>query len=263
MTTVSSASALAAVLAAAAVWLMLPTVPRARRGPTPGGGRSAAVAAASVGVGGLVVLLDGVTLGLGLILAGALAGGAWLLQRGRLRRAALERSDRVVEACEALAGELRAGQPPLIALRHAGDVWPELRPVVAAAELGADVPTAFRAVAVLPGAGGLDEVAAAWQVSAGSGGTLSVALGRVADSARRRRATEQLVASELASAQATARLVAVLPVAVLAVGSGLGGDPWEFLLGTPAGLVCLGSGLALGLAGLAWIERISASVVAR
>lgn len=212
-------------------------------------------------VGALLVLLEGTELALALIAAGGFAGAARLVVRSRARREALRRADGVVEICEALAGELGAGQPPVLALRRCVEVWPEIEPAATAAELGADVPRALRRLAARPGASGLAELAAAWQVSQTSGATMGVALGRVAGAARRRRATQLLVASELASAQATARLVALLPAGVLAMGSGLGGDPVAFLLTTPAGLACLASGLALALAGLSWIERISTSVV--
>lgn len=252
-----------------AVWLVLP---RRARIPEPSGreehgaGTGAsrhllAMVVLAVGAGVLLVLVEGTVLALGFVLSAALIGAWRMVERGRLRRLAQQRADCVVEVCEALAGELRAGQPPLAALRHCVEVWPALETVATAGELGADVPRSLRRLARLPGASGLTEVAGAWQVSQGSGGTMAPALSRVADASRRRRATRHLVASELGSAQATARLVAVLPVAVLAMGSGLGGDPWAFLLTTPPGICCLASGLLLAYAGLAWIERIAVAAV--
>lgn len=211
----------------------------------------------------LLVLVDGTTLALGLILLAAAAGAGRLAVRARGRRLAARREERVVEACELLAAELRSGQPPVLAVEHCAEAWPELAPVATAAGLGADVPTALRRVAGRPGAQGLVEVAAAWQVSQGSGAGLSVALGQVAASARETQGTRRLVAGELASAQATARTVAALPLVTLVMGAGIGGDPWTFLLRTPAGLAVLAAGLGLALLGLAWIERIAAAVAGR
>ena len=69
--------------------------------------------------------------------------------------------------------------------------------------------------------------------------------------------------SARAAAQATARLLAALPVGVLLLGNGLGGDPVGFLLDTPPGLVCLCAGLALEYAGLCWLAHIADQVTGR
>jgi tight adherence protein B len=213
------------------------------------------------GGGGLLVSADGTLLVLGLILLGASAAVARLLAAARRGALARQREDRVVEVCELLAGELRAGRPPVTAVEDCAGVWPDFEPVATAARLGADVPAALRRLAQAPGAAGLHELAAAWVVSQGSGAGLSVALGQVAASARESQATRRLVLSELSSAQATARLVAALPLVTLVMGSGIGGDPWGFLLESPPGIACLGLGLTLAFLGLAWIDRIATSVM--
>jgi tight adherence protein B len=94
-----------------------------------------------------------------------------------------------------------------------------------------------------------------------SGTGLAPALDRVCATVRADRATRRVVESELASARATARLIAALPVLVLLLGAGAGGGTWTFLTGTPVGWVCLLGGLLLGLLGLWWIEHIAAGVV--
>ena len=75
--------------------------------------------------------------------------------------------------------------------------------------------------------------------------------------------TARLVASELAAAHATARMLAVLPLGVLLLGTGIGGDPVGFLTGSTAGLVCFAVGLGLSFAGLLWLERIADGVLGR
>lgn len=227
---------------------------RVRAGPV-----SSGVLAVVTGV--VAATVDGTRLALALVVLASTAAVAVLARRAVHARAAERRRAQVVEVCEALVGELRAGQPPVAALEHCREVWPELDPVVMAARLGADVAAALRRLARTAGAEGLQEVAAAWQVSQRSGAGLATALGQVAATARARQSTRQLVRGELSSAQATARLVALLPVASLAMSAGIGGHPWHFLLATSVGLGCLGAGVLLVFLGLLWIDVIAAAVL--
>jgi len=191
--------------------------------------------------------------------AAGLAGTALWRQR-RARAEANRTTVRVLETCEQLAGELGIGQPPGPALARAAVAWPVLDPVARAAAVGADVPDAWREIAARPGAADLRHLAAAWQVSHRTGQGLAEAVDRVADRLRAGQATRRVVRGELASARATARLVAGLPVVALLMGSGAGGDPLGFLLGHPVGLACLAGGLGFGAAGLAWIEALARDV---
>jgi tight adherence protein B len=248
-------TAVAATSAALAVLLLLRPVPRTEplRGPRP-----LLLAAPALVLVALVVPRLGALV---LVLTGAALGGLGLWRRRRRRREASLVAGHVLETCELLAGELAAGRPPGAALDRAATAWPPLGPVAEAFRVGADVPSAFRALGDrLDGARDLRVVAGAWQVAHRTGQGLASAVERVADTLRAAAATRRLVEGELASARATARLVAGLPVHALLMGTGAGGDPWGFLLHSPAGLACLAGGLAFGLAGLWWIEAIAAEV---
>ncbi len=196
-----------------------------------------------------------------LILVMAAIPAATLVRRQRRTRAAALVSDRVLETAELLAAELSAGLSPGLALQHAAQSWPSLEPVAEAERLGADVPAAWRTLAELTsGAADLRLVGAGWDAAVRTGGGLAEATGRVATSIRANRASDRLIASELASARATSRLVAGLPVVALLMGTSEDSHPVEFLVSDPVGLACLAGGLAFGLAGLWWIEAIAAGV---
>lgn len=225
---------------------------------------------------GSVALVTAVVLGLvlgswlstqQLVLAGLLGavavGVGRLVQRRRAARSAERRSDRVLAVCETMASDLAAGQPPLRSLDRAAGEWPEFAPVAVAGHLGADVPAALRELSTRPGARQLRTLAATWQVAHDTGSGLAGAIGQAAESIRSDRRTVRLVAAELAAAHATARMLAALPVGVLLLGSGIGGDPVGFLTGSTAGLGCLALGLALSFAGLLWLERIADRVLGR
>lgn len=219
----------------------------------------------SVPVTGL--LCAGVALGLAqlldvsLLLAPPLATFAWalavLVERRRRNDAAQRRREQVVDSVEAMLGELGAGQPPGRALERGARLWPELAPASAAHRLGADVAAQLREVARLPGARALDQVAAAWELCAGSGASLADALEQVVVTVRADHEVLLAVAGELAAARATVRLVAVLPLVVLGMGGGIGVDPWAFLLGSTVGQLCLWAGVTLAVGGVMWLERIA------
>lgn len=245
----------AAALGAVAAWLFWrpaihPVAP----------GRSLLVGSMLVALPVAIVVLPPSSLALALVGVGAGAGVLFLQRRraGRLR--AQETGDQVQRFCAELSAELAAGLPVSSALDGVAARWPELGPVAAAARLGGSVPETMRDLAAGPGAGDLRLVAAAWHVAQRSGAGLALALQSVAGSLTERQRTRRLVASELASARATARLMALLPVLTLAMGSGAGGDPVAFLLSTTAGLLCLATGCLLALAGLWWIEAIASSI---
>jgi len=257
-------SLLAALAVALAVLLLWPAPePLAThdlRPPVVAGGLAVVVPAVVVVVVAVWVVLPAAASAPVVVLAPAAVAARMLWLRRQEAEAADARAARTVEVCDLLAAELAAGRAREAALDEAASAWPELRPVADACRLGGDVSVALRSTARLPGAHGLRLLAAAWAVSHRTGSGLAGSTRRVAHAVRREQATRRVVSGELASARATARLMAALPLLALLMGSGAGGDPWSFLFATAWGLACLAGGLALGLAGLWWIELIARGV---
>ncbi|MET9291649.1 type II secretion system F family protein [Streptomyces sp. NPDC003077] len=189
---------------------------------------------------------------------------AWRRLRVRERERGRERvAGAVIELCDAVAGELRAGRLPGQALGAGvtsgfGEAGAA---VLAAARFGGDVPRALRAAARLPGAEGLAGVAACWQVAVEGGAGLASGLERVASGLRAQRDQQDELRAQLAGPRATALMLALLPVGGLLLGSALGADPLRILLHTPAGWACLVVGGLLEAAGLAWTARIVAGAL--
>jgi tight adherence protein B len=207
--------------------------------------------------------LDARQFALAALLALTAAAVVRLARRRREARAADRRAEQVLAVCDAMASDLAAGQPPLASLDRAATEWPEFAPVAVAGQMGADVPSLLRDLALRPGAGELRTLAATWQVAHDTGSGLAAAISKAAESIRGDRRTARLVSSELAAAHATARMLAVLPVGVLLLGAGIGGDPVGFLTRSTGGLVCLAAGLGLCHVGLLWLERIADRVLRR
>lgn len=250
--------AVAAGAVAIGVLLGFPARPRIGVAPAGAGRRVAFGSLVATALG--VVLAGPLAAAPATIALGAALGVGALWRRRGARRAAVVTAERVAEVCDLLGAELAAGRPPGVALARAAREWPPLGPVAEAFALGADVPGALRTAARAPGAADLRLLGAAWEVAHRAGSGLAPAVEAVAEDLRAARTTRRVVDSELASARATARLVAVLPVPALLMGAGAGGDPWGFLLGTPVGLASLALGVGFAVAGLWWIESIAAGV---
>ena len=94
------------------------------------------------------------------------------------------------------------------------------------------------------------------ELSSQSGSSINEALRLVADKLVTRRNQEQLIATELASTKATVYVLAGLPIMGAGMGLMLGSDSISWLLGSPAGRVCLVLGIGLELVGWFWIKRL-------
>ena len=192
-----------------------------------------------------------------------------LVAAGRVRRsreASARRSDeraRAVEACGALAAELRAGRTPAEALAAAAEVaaGPCRAALLAAsgtARLGGDTAAALRPPEGTAVPEVLRALSACWAVCAASGSGLAAAVERLEEGLRADQAQRRAVDAELAGPRATAALLAVLPGAGLLLAAGLGANPLSVLLATPVGLLCLTGGLLLDGLGLWWTGRLVA-----
>lgn len=185
---------------------------------------------------------------------------ARLQARTRRRGQAERERARAVEACGVLAGELRAGRSTAAALAAAADVasGPTAAALRAASSLGGDVPAALAAAAPTSGVPDLLRgLAACWSVCGSTGSGLAAAVERLGEAERAAAEQRRAVEVELAGPRATARLLALLPLAGLLLAAGLGADPLGFLLGTPAGRACLLLGLGLEVLGLRWTARLA------
>ena len=94
------------------------------------------------------------------------------------------------------------------------------------------------------------------ELSSQSGSSINEALTLVGDKLMTRRYQEQLIATELASTKATVYVLAGLPIMGAGMGLMLGSDSISWLLGSPAGRVCLVLGIGLELVGWFWIKRL-------
>jgi tight adherence protein B len=198
-------------------------------------------------------------------------GSSGALPVGRLHervRAAVRRRTeadreraRAVEACAALAAELRAGRPPDAALGAVrslavGPTADVLAAAAAAASLGGDVPEVLaRGAPSTASPALLRGLAACWSLCASTGAGLAAAVERLEAAERDALDRRREVRTELAGPRATARMLAALPVLGLLLAGGLGASP-AWLVSSPLGLACLVLGAGLDALGLLWTRRL-------
>jgi len=247
--------------AAACVAVGVPAPPRLGVLPQPGRVRREPSAPVTA------VLAFGVLLvPLGSVGAGAAALLAVLGRRALLRRRLAQERQRerraAAEAMAVLAGELRAGRPPEVALGGAaqvatGPTGRALAEAAGAVRMGAPAPEVLLSHAdrsAVPDL--LQGLAVCWEVCQGVGGSLAAAVDRLEESLRVDAVLREELEAELAGPRSTAVLIAFMPVFGLLLGTGLGGDPFHVLLRTPLGWGCLVLGIGLELAGTAWTAAI-------
>lgn len=257
MTTVLLAMALAAVLWPDRRTERLGSVRRTAGPPRPD---VAGLPLPALTAGAAVLVTAVVSTALVAVLAGVLAAVAAHAWRDRRRT---DRTDvqlaALTEGLAALAAELRSGR----SLAAATDAA-----VLATGddECGRSMARAVRAPATAaPGTGDLADalrrVSAAVLLSTRTGCSLAGVLGAVEDDLRARRRQRTELRTATAGPAASAMVLAGLPVLGLAMGSGVGADPWRVLTTTGTGQLLLVAGVALELAGLAWSRRLIRGVV--
>jgi tight adherence protein B len=105
-------------------------------------------------------------------------------------------------------------------------------------------------------------VAAAWDVAGHTGAGLAAVLDTIGGALRHDQEARAEAAAALGPTRATARLLAVLPIFGIAMGTSMGADPIGFLSHTGVGRVCFAFGVLLALGGLWWVERLARSAEA-
>jgi tight adherence protein B len=154
----------------------------------------------------------------------------------------------------ALGADLRSGRSLESAARSAAAACGN-------EETGRALESAIRAPDVRTSPAGLlgtslDRVAAAVALSTRTGCSLAEVVTAVEDDLRARHRAEHELRAATAAPRAGALLLAGLPLLGLAMGSGVGADPWRVLTATSTGQVLLVVGVALELAGIAWSGRL-------
>lgn len=181
----------------------------------------------------------------------------WLEYGRRARREESRAADECAQAARALSSMMRSGNIPRVALAEAARDFSVLASAAAAARLGSDVGRELDRAADGPGRAGLRAVAAAWQLSERTGAPIAEVLGRVAETLRRQRQLDAVVATELSAARTSGHIMATLPFLALGLGLVSGVNTLDYLLTEPLGQWLVLAGVALTSAGVIWVDSLA------
>jgi tight adherence protein B len=206
---------------------------------------TAAVASAAVAA----VLSTPLVAGLAAVVA-FLVAGSWTARRRD--RGVEDRLQSLTEGLGALAADLRSGRSFEAATEAAVAACADPESAAALARVlrapGAALPAGQDAELTTA----LGRVSAGVLLSARTGCSLAAVTAAVEDDLRARHRLRLELRTATAGPRASAMLLAGLPVLGLAMGSGVGADPWRVLTTTGTGQLLLVLGVALELAGLSW-----------
>jgi tight adherence protein B len=171
------------------------------------------------------------------IAATYVATGAVVVAARRRTAADAKAFARALAAVGAVAADLRAGGDPQTSLAR---VQPVLRHP-AASSMSRRVDAALR-------------------VADDTGAPLAELLDRLETDGRTLARARASATAQASGAQATAWLLAALPAAGIALGTGVGADPVHVLLRTPLGAACAGGAMSFQIVGLVWTQRLANSI---
>ncbi|WP_158408006.1 type II secretion system F family protein [Corynebacterium epidermidicanis] len=210
-----------------------------------------------------VVVIGAWWAGVGLLLAGTVVAATlwWTVQRGRRRRTAT----RNAQATAAVVGQLLSDVAAGASIGHSIRGISANLPPATTPEIAGVLHTTARHTAM--GASGahllidapstcpdLRYLGKLWAVSESRGIALGVLLEqcqRRIDTRLRHSASTQ---ASLQGPQATAVVLALLPLAGIGMGAAMGAHPLEFLCQTSLGNVLLIGGVSLACGGFAWVQ---------
>jgi tight adherence protein B len=194
----------------------------------------------------------------GLVLAVYAALGARAAVRRAARRRVVAARSRSLDNLNALAADLRAG---LAAAGPRELTEPDERPDPGRAFTGPDErPDPGRASTEpdeRPDPRLAELTSAVWRLAEQTGAPAADLVERIETDARAGDRSRATAGAQAAGAQATALLLAALPIGGIALGYGVGVDPLEVLLHTPMGAACATAALLLQCGGLLWADRLT------